>query len=97
MITKNLRIFLTAFLLIGVWYTSPWPLALVVTIMAMNTEYTRIYIEKEREYRTKRQQTEYNLFKKAKKLRNDLQNMQDKIKKYGNNAHIPTQQPKAHA
>lgn len=97
MITKNLRIFLTAFLLIGVWYSSPWPLALVVTIMAINTEYTRIYIEKEKEYRTERQQTEFNLFKKAKKLRNDLQNMQDKLKKYGNTRNFPSEQPKANA
>lgn len=93
MLRRIMRIGLSIILLVGVWMNAHWTIALTMTLFAVNLESTRLYLRQEQGYRVERQKTEWKLFKKAKKLKQDIENLQDKTKNYAK--HLQNGQPKA--
>lgn len=68
-----IRAILTIVLVFLVWRTSSWPVALSITLLAVNDVLIRHVLRVEREHRINRQKAEHNLFKKVKKLRERME------------------------
>lgn len=95
MIIKLVRLALTILLLVLVWMNSHWSVALTLTLLAVTNEALRSVIAEEKRYRKDREKAEFRLFKRAKKLRQELDAVNTKLKTYEQRRQLPPKQPKA--
>lgn len=76
---KLLRITLTILLLLGVWIHSHWTVALTLSLLAVTNESLHRTIIREKKYRTERQKAELRLFKRTKKMREEIDDLKKKV------------------
>ncbi len=85
---RIIKFFVIVTLLVGIWINSHWTVAAAITFIIINVELTQFYlIVKEQNYKAERAKIEWMLFKKAKRLNRDIQNLQNKIKPYAKQQH----------
>lgn len=81
-VPKLLRLTLTLSLIVGVWITSTWTVALAISLLAVTNESLHRTIIREMKYRTERQKAEFRLFKRTKKIKAEIDTLK---KKYDTN------------
>ena len=66
-----IRTILTGALLLEVWFSTHWSVALCFLLIGMHVIKLRSLIASEQEYRIERQKAEHKMFKKLKKMKKE--------------------------